>query len=102
LKNFELVILNQRQIHEIQFLQFSLHYKIIFHFSEDTTLKAWDTATKKEICTMSGHKEAVTAVKILDLASSKEIYSDGGHVVISGSTDCYAKFWHVPTGTFQF
>jgi WD40 repeat protein len=51
---------------------------------------------------MSGHKEAVTAVKILDMASSKEIYSDGGHVVISGSTDCCAKFWHVPTGTFQF
>jgi hypothetical protein len=49
---------------------------------------------------MSGHKEAVTAVKILDLASSKEMYKDGGQVVISGSTDCYAKFWHIPTGMF--
>lgn len=71
------------------------------NFSEDTTIKAWDTATKKEICTMSGHREAVTAVKILDLAASKEICSDGGNVVISGSKDCYAKFWHVPTGMYH-
>jgi len=70
------------------------------YFSDDTTVKAWDIESKQEICTLSGHKEAVKAVQILDLAASKGLCEEGGNVVISGSTDCNAKFWHIPSGNF--
>ncbi|CAB3376754.1 Hypothetical predicted protein [Cloeon dipterum] len=70
---------------------------ILVSASDDTTVKAWNLETKAEICTFSGHKEPVTAVQILDLAASREL-SEDGHVVISGSTDCYIKIWLAPSG----
>src|SRR5690606_3519632 len=51
--------------------------------SQDNTIKLWDATTGKEILTLTGHQQEVTAVG----------FSPTGHDVVSSSRDGSAIVW---------
>ncbi len=51
--------------------------------SADTTAKIWDTRTRKEILTLNGHTQEVTAVR----------FSRDGRQVLTASRDGTAILW---------
>ena len=61
---------------------------IIASASADTTIKLWDPKTAQEICTLSGHTDAV-----ISLATSPN-----GQILASGSADTTIKLWDLRTG----
>ncbi len=56
--------------------------------SMTSTMKLWDTATGKEIKTLSGHKNVVIGVS----------FSPDGKMLASASADNTVKLWDTATG----
>jgi|GEM_PF-371180 len=56
--------------------------------SEDNTIKVWESATGKELATLSGHSDRVTSVA----------FSPDGSRIASGSWDKTIKVWESATG----
>jgi WD40 repeat protein len=67
---------------------FSPDGKFALSASEDKTLKLWDTATKKEIRTLTGHQGEVYAAA----------FSPDGRLAVSGSEDGTVRLWSVTSG----
>ncbi|MCP4350083.1 MAG: WD40 repeat domain-containing protein, partial [Desulfobacterales bacterium] len=56
--------------------------------SDDNTVRLWDTATGKEIRTISGHQDSVMSVSL----------SSDGRTLVSGSDDNTVRLWDTATG----
>ena len=62
--------------------------QFIVSASDDNTLKIWDAETGREINTLRGHRDRVTACH----------YSPDGQFIVSGSYDETIKIWDTKTG----
>jgi WD40 repeat protein len=67
---------------------FSPDGKTIVSGGEDGTLKAWDARTGKELHTLKGHTQPVTAVAV----------SSDGKRIVSASEDSTVRVWDAQTG----
>ena len=56
--------------------------------SQDKTLKVWELASGRELCTLSGHTDSVTAVAV----------TGDGRRAVSASEDQTLKVWELETG----
>jgi len=74
--------------HEGIIVAFSPDGKTVTSGSKDGTLKIWDAFNGREIRTLSGHEEEITAIA----------YSSDSKIIVSGSQDCFVIIWDAQTG----
>jgi WD40 repeat protein len=73
---------------QVRSLSLSSDNSTVLSGSADKTVKLWELATGKCLCTLTGHQDAVNSVS----------FSADGLYVISGSSDRTIKLWHIATG----
>jgi hypothetical protein len=62
--------------------------------------------SRTELCSLGGHKAAVTSVYLLSITESRDLLDkmktgeepEEGRVILSGSSDCNVKIWLAPQG----
>ncbi|XP_041480023.1 pre-mRNA-splicing factor PRP46-like [Lytechinus variegatus] len=73
---------------------------VILSGSRDTTVKAWNTRTGDERCSLGGHSGAVTSVHLLTSEQNQALASHYNfeanttcHLALSSSKDCSVRLW---------
>jgi WD40 repeat protein len=74
--------------HEVMTVSLSADGKLALSGSRDGTMKLWQTATGKCICTFEGHKKPIESVSL----------SADGQYAVSASKDITIKLWDTATG----
>ena len=72
----------------VEFVTFSPDGKLIATGGEDTTVKLWDSQTRREIRALTGHKAGVYHIR----------FSADGKTLTTTSYDQTIKFWDLKTG----